>query len=548
MKGRSAKKLLEARFTRREALRGAAVGLAASGWGPLLAPIRAASAQATKGGRFTTCLFLEPNSLDPAAATYIPGIAVLKNVVETLIELDQEGKAHPRLATSWQVASDGKEWTFKLREGLTFHDGTPLNAEAVKFSYDRILNPDTHSQTGMSEIGPYDSSQILDSKTVKLIFKEPYAPFFNNLTDVVLGIVSPAAVKKYGPDFGQNPVGTGPYVYKEWVKGDHITLVRNDKYVNSSALVSHKGLPYFDSLVFRIISEDQTRLNALRSGEADFIYRIPAISVEGVQSDPRFRVFKNMYAGDPVMFLINRQRFPTDDLAVAKAMQFAVNKEVASRIMTAGISPAAWGPLKPVVWGYTAEVEKLYKYDPPRARELLEGAGWKMGPNGVRMKDGQACRLVCATYSDPVRVSMVTAIQGMLKSVGMDLEIQTMSLPASEDLARQGKSNMTYMEWRGIDPDILTVHFHSKNIGGWNMGHFKNAEVDRLLDEGRVTSDAKRRLELYHKAQMTIMEQAATLPLYNLIQIDGAKATLEGVRYDVYHYYPEWYDAHLRAP
>ena len=536
------------RLTRRAAIRGAAaLGLAAAGVRGLTEAPQAVRAADYRGGRLTACMFLEPNSLDPAAATYIPGVVVLKNVIETLIELDQQGRPHPRLATGWQVSKDGREWTFRLRDGIMFHDGTPFNADAVKFSFDRILDPATKSQTGMSEIGTYQSSQVVDSKTIKMMFKEPYAPFFNNLQDVVLGVVSPSAVKKYGADFGSNPVGTGPYRFQDWVRGDHVTLVRNDKYVNTSALVAHKTLPYLDTLVFRIIMEDQTRLNALRSGEADFIYRVPGINVESVQADSRFQVFKNMYAGAPVMFLINRGRFPTDDLSVARALQFAINKEVVSRIATGGISPVAYGPLKPVVWSYDTDVEKLYRYDPPKARQLLEEGGWKVGAGGIRAKNGQACKMVCAVKSDPVTVSMLTAIQGMFKAVGVDLEIQTMALPASEEIGRQGKSNMTFMEWRGIDPDILTVHYHSKNIGGWNMGHFRNPTLDNLLDEGRAIVDPKQRLPLYQKAQMLIMEQAATLPLYNFIAIDGGKASLTGMRYDVYHYYPEWYDVRFKS-
>jgi peptide/nickel transport system substrate-binding protein len=530
-------------MSRRSVLKGGlALGLAAAGVEKFAGLQHAAGAGPAQGGAFTASMFLDPNNLDPAGLTYVSAVAVLMNVVEPLVEVDQAGKVHPRLATSWKLSPDQREWTFTLREGITFHDGTPFNADAVKFSFDRILDPATKSQTGLSEIGPFESSTVIDARTVKLTFKEPYAPFLFNASDVVLGIVSPTAVKKYGQDFSQNPVGTGPYVFKEWVRNDHVTLVRNDKYVTTSALVAHTGPAYLDQLTFRIIPEDQTRLDTLRSGEADFIYRIPAVNLASVQGDPKYRVFKNMYAGDPVMFLINRQLFPTNDLAVAQAMQFAVDKTVITRIGTANTSPVAWGPLKPVVWGYNPAVEKLYRHDPAKARELLEAAGWKAGPDGIRVKGGRACRMVCAVKTDPVTVSMLEAMQGMFKSVGIALEIQTMALPASEELGRQGKSNMTFMEWRGIDPDILTVHFHSKNIGGWNMGHFKNAQVDQLLDTARATLDQQKRLEMYHRVQMIIMEQAATLPLFNLLQIDGAKASVQGMRYDVYHYYPEWYD------
>jgi peptide/nickel transport system substrate-binding protein len=122
-----------------------------------------------------------------------------------------------------------------------------------------------------------------------------------------------------------------------------------------------------------------------------------------------------------------------------------------------------------------------------------------------------------------------------------------MALAASEDLARQGKNNLTFMDWRGTDPDILTVHFHSKNIGGWNMGYFKNSDLDNLLDTARSTLDRDKRLQMYKQAQMLIMQQAATLPLFNAVQVDGAKANLEGFRYDATKSYPEWYDVRFKS-
>lgn len=535
---------LEERISRRQMLKTAAALGAAS---VLMRPIHTyGQSTGTKGGKVTAAMYVDITTLDPAATVYIPGILILKSVVETLIDMDDQGRARPRLATEWKVSPDGTVWTFRLRDGIRFHDGTPLNAEAVKFTFDRILDPKTKSQTGVALIGPYKSSKVIDARTIQMTFSQPYAPLIANFTNPVLGIVSPTAVKKYGADFGQNPVGTGPYRFKEWKRGESVTLVRNPNYVNTSTLVGHKGLPYLETVVVRFILDHQTRLATLLNGEIDFAFNIPAIDAVKLKQDKRIKVVETMFTGAPTMLLINRQLPPTNELAVAKAIQFAVNKETVAKIGTQGISPVAWGPLKSSNWGYNPEVRKLYSYDPEKAKKLLEEAGWKVGPDGIRVKNGTPAKLITNTKDDKIVVSELEAVQGMLRAVGLDMEIKTMSLAAAEDLARQGKNTFSRMNWWGTDPDILTIHYHSKNIGGWNMGYFKNAEVDRLLDQGRATLDPKERLKIYNKLQMTIMEESVTMPLYDWVSINAARTELQGVRFDATKYYPEWYDVTVK--
>jgi peptide/nickel transport system substrate-binding protein len=375
-----------------------------------------------------------------------------------------------------------------------------------------------------------------------MTFSDPYAPLFANFSNPVLGIVSPTAVKKYGADFGEHPVGTGPYLFKEWVHGDHITLSRYDKYVNTSALVHHNGLPYLETLVVRFIPDHQTRLAALLSGEIDFMFNVPALDSVGLTHDARVQVIQTMFTGCPTVHHINRQLPPTNDLAVAKAIQFAINRDVIAKIGTQGTSPVAWGPLKSSNWGYNPRVKTLYRFDPEKAKQLLAEAGWIPGPNGIRAKNGQEAKMVTATKDDKLVISELEAMQGMLRAVGLDLEIKVMSLAAAEELARQGKNSLSRTNWWGTDPDILTTFFHSKNIGGWNFGYFKNAEVDRLLDAGRSTLDSKKRLEIYNNVQMLIMEQAAVIPLYDWVAINASRAGLQGIRFDATKYYPEWHD------
>jgi len=553
------------RLTRRQILKaGAGLGaatylgsvLAACGPSATEPPATAAPAAATAapaaaakpGGQATLAWMLEPNSLDPAQYEWRASGLISVNVFESLVEKDHDGNFHPRLAESWEMSADGLEITWKLRQGIQFHDGTPFNADAVKFTFDRILKPETGAPTGLALIGPFESSEVIDDYTIKMKFSQPYGPLFSNFSTIVLAIVSPAAAEKYGKEFAQNPVGTGPFKFQSWVKGDRITIVRNENYVNTSELVQHDGPAFLDTFVYRTIPEDDTRLAALKTGEIEYHMSLPNLDVEAMKTDPNFVVTERMFGGAPTMLLINAQLPPTDDLAVRQAVEFAVDREVINRIATAGNSVVAWGPLKPVIPGYNPEVETLYRYDPEKAKQLLEDAGWKVNAaTGVREKNGQVGKLITFTMADPIRISFLEAIQGMLRAVGLDLEIQAMSLAASEDLARQGKCSLTFMDWEGTDPDILSIHYHSSNIGGWNMGYFNNPDVDKLLDDGRTEIDPDKRIEIYKKVQMLIMEQAATLTLYHELQIDAYTPKLEGLRFDEMNWTPIWYDVAWKA-
>jgi peptide/nickel transport system substrate-binding protein len=516
---------------------------AAIGAGAVFGPLCSSFAQSVgKGGKVSAAMYVDITTLDPAASVYIPGFLILKSVVENLVELDDQGTVRPRLASEWKFSPDGRTLTFKLRDGIKFHDGTAFNADAVKFTLDRILDPATKALTAASLLGPYKGSDVIDPKTIQIRFAEPYAPVFANFAHPAMGIVSPAAVKQAGADFGQHPVGTGPYVFKDWIRGDRVTLTRYDGYVNTSSLVGHKGLPYLDTVVVRFILDHQTRLAALLNGEIDFMFNVPPLDAVNLKRDSRVQVIETMFTGCPTVQYINRQLHPTSDLAVARAVQYAINKEVIARIGTQGTSPVAWGPLKSSTWGYTPKVKDLYHYEPAKAKALLDEAGWVPGPNGIRAKGGKEARLVTNVKDDKVAVSELEAMQGMLRAVGLDLDIHVMSLAASEDLARQGKNSLSRTNWWGTDPDILTLFYHSKNIGGWNQAYFKNEECDRLLDLGRSTLDPKKRLEIYEKVQLLIMEEAAVLPMYDWVTINAARTGLQGVRFDATKYYPEWYD------
>jgi peptide/nickel transport system substrate-binding protein len=498
-----------------------------------------------QGGTLRVAIHLEPTTLDPQGAIHATGVQINKVVFESLIQLDGNGTARPLLASSWETSADGKAWTFKLRDGVKFHDGTAFDAAAVKFTVDRIIDGSAGGSSSLAFLGPIERAEVVDRLTVRLHFKKPYPALLDGLETGYLAIVSPAAVKKHGKEFGQHPVGTGPYVFESWTRGQQVILKKNPAYAWAPPTMKHQGPGYLDEIVYRFIPEHQTRLATLEKGEVDVIGRAPGPDIGRLREDKRFVVYLNMFKGAPTMFLVNAAKPPTNEVAVRQAMLYAMNREAVVKAVTFGISTVASGPLKPSIWSYWKGVEDMYHQDPAKARQLLEQAGWKAGSDGIRAKNGVRLKTIVNVKDDPQALDMLQVMQASFKQVGMELEIRPMALAASEDLARKGENGMTFMDWRGTDPDILTLHYHSKNIGGWNMGWFKDPAVDKLLDDAREEMNRAKRQKLYEDAQKLIMEQAAMVPLFNQVQPDVSAAVVKGFAFDANTYfvlYDVWLD------
>jgi peptide/nickel transport system substrate-binding protein len=497
-----------------------------------------AGAQSPKaGGALRVALHLEPTTLDPHGPIHATGVQIDKVVFESLVQLDQSGAARPLLASSWQTSPDGKAWTFKLRDGVKFHDGTPFGAEAVKYSFDRVWDKSAGGASGPAFLGPFERAEVVDRLTVRLHFTRPYPALLDGLETGYLAIVSPEAVKKHGKEFGQNPVGTGPYLFESWTRGQQVILKRNPAYAWAPAHMKHQGPGHVDQIVYRFIPEHQTRLATLEKGEVDLIGRAPGPDVARLREDKRFAVYLNMFKGAPTMFLVNAARPPTSELAVRQAMLYATNREAVVKAVTFGISTPAHGPLKPSIWPYWKGVEAMYRQDAGKARQILDQAGWKPGADGIRAKDGQRLKVIVNVKDDPQALDMLQVMQANVKAVGMELEIRPMALAASEDLARKGENGLTFMDWRGTDPDILTLHYHSKNVGGWNMGWVKDPAMDKLLDDAREEMSRSRRQKMYEDAQRYIMEQGYTVPLFNQVQPDVASSAVKGLAFDANNYF-----------
>ena len=514
-----------------------AVGCVAT---PAPAPA-APAAGAEKGGKLVFTLPVEPGILDPNIGSSRYEAVVISALFDPLVFLDNEGEFLPNLIKSWDVDDAGLVWTFELRDDVTFHDGTPFNAEALKFNFDRMKAPETKSQAAGVFLGPYVGSEVVDDFTLEVTFNEPHATLFDRMAGAWLRPVSPASVEKFGEDLGTNTVGTGPFMFKEWIPRDHITLVPNPDY-KWAPTGFHEGPPYLEEIRFNFIGEEISRVTALRNGETMVTLYTPPREAANLEAEG-FQVLVNEVPGIARVNIINSQKAPTDDLRVRQAMLYGMDREAIVSVIDKGVGEALHNVISPGVWGYDPAMEDLYPHDPEKAKQLLEEAGWvDSDGDGIREKDGQNLSVLWVHF--PGRTPGVPElIQGQLKELGFEMSIENRENPGNMQFARAGGHNLEWMTWGSTDPAILGTLFHSKNAGtGWNYAFYEDARLDEVLEMIDTTVDLEKRKALVGEAQRIIMEQALVMPLtidINVVGIaSGAKDLSFGPSgfYDVYFY------------
>lgn len=465
----------------------------------------------TAGGELVVGLAWEPSKIDPHRTAADNGLLPVMQACESLVIMASDGSFVPGLATSWEISEDGAAYTFQLREGVTFHDGTPFNAEAVKYNFDRIVDPATQSEQAIDKIGPYVQTEIIDDYTAVVRLESPFAAFLDGISGTEVCMVSPTAAAEWGPEeFQDHFVGTGPFIFKEWVRQEHIRLEKNPDYWGGPEFFEHQGTAYLDAVVFKFVGESSVRTGTLETGEIQVAQDVPAIDVARLSENPDIEVVIKPSPGQPVMFLFNMSKAPTDDLRVRQAINYAVDQQAISDTLYEGVLGPAYGPFSPTTPCYWAGAEEMYLYDPEQAKALLEEAGWTdTDGDGIRDKDGQPLLLDFPTHGDyPALRDPLPIIQAQLREVGIDVNIMNLAVPAWLEAGRTGNQHMGIMEWRVTDPDFARVVFHSENTAVFAWNFHNNAELDELIMQGMVTTDPEERCALYEQAQQIIMEEA----------------------------------------
>jgi peptide/nickel transport system substrate-binding protein len=491
-------------------------------------------------------LDFEPSGWDPHVNQAFNAHRMIMNVFDTLVFQTADNQFYPGLAQSWDVAPDGKTYTFKLRQDVNFHDGTPFNADAVVFSFNRILSPDTKSQLAASLLGPFDSSTAVDPYTVKVTFKAPYPAFLDSLSYAWTAPVSPTAVQKYGADFGRNLVGTGPFRQKEWVPKEHYVVERNPDYNWGPTLFKHQGPAYISDITFRFVSDLSTREAAVESGELHAAMAIEATDLARLKANNQLTAYATVTPGAPKSLYLNMSKEPFNDPKVRQAVLKAVDKKSLISTLQADVYTPAFGPLSRVSPGYDKAVETGYDYDVAAANKLLDDAGWTRGADGMRSQNGQPLQLKWVSLPTNRDGDLAQFLQAMLKTVGIDMPIQVApAFPQETAVINDNDYHIIPSWWVQSDPTLLTQLYATRNIGVNNWSKSGVPDLDTLLANMDTEPDRAKRLSLVSQAQKLIMDNALTVPMWDYADLVVTRAALQGLVFNAAGQYSWFYDAYL---
>lgn len=460
----------------------------------------------------------EPESLDPVAMASSPSATISQHISQTLVYLDVDGTLRPNLAEAWETAPDGLSWTLSLRQNVQFHDGTPFNAEAVKFNLDRFLNPDNAAPFRFL-IERIVNVEVVDEFTVRLHLEKPFAPLLSHLSHAFIGMISPAALQALPA--GEKitlPVGTGPFRIVSWDKGDKVVLERNPAYWGEQ--------PKLEKVTFRFVPEAASRIVMLETGEAQAIMSVPPAEAPRLRQNQDLRVVNQ--TGVRLIYIgINNQRGPLADPRVRQALNYAIDKETLVQTVLAGSGQPSTAPVVPAVFGHTPAGPYAFNLD--KAKQLLAEAGYA---------DGFSVNLYHPTGRYVMDATIAEAVQGMLKEIGVTAELKTMEWGTYLQSIRKPPAEATHdlymLGWGTVTLDAdygLYSMFHSAQwpATGWNVSFYKNEQVDELLTAGRNTPDREERKRIYSEVIPLIWQDAPWIFLHDEMQINAERANVSGL-------------------
>jgi peptide/nickel transport system substrate-binding protein len=466
----------------------------------------------------------ELQTLDPAQAVTISDFRILCNIYEGLLRYKDESlEVEPGLAQSWTISPDAKTYTFKLRPGVKFHDGTEFNAEAVKFNFDRVTDKNhPYANTGpfpfVFTLGPIEATEVIDPLTVAIHMKQPYAPALTMLGGAIGGLagISPAAVKQYGKDFARHGGGTGPFKFVLWESGQRFVLEANPTWWGGKAKLA--------GLVFRPIIDENARVSEMLSGGTDITVEVPPDNIATFTASPKFTFYEQ--PGPHLWYLmLNCKEKPFNDKRVRQAANYAINKDALVNDILKGTATVAAGPTPPAfAWAHD-DTLKPYPYDPAKAKALLAEAGY---PNGL-----DVTFYVTESGSGMLSpVLMGTAIQADFAAVGIRAKIETYEwntflgkiIPGME-----GKAQVAELSFMTQDPDMHP--FLGLRTGApVNSGRYSNPEVDKLIDAARAEPDQAKRAALYKKMQDILADDAPWVFICNWKQNAVSSSAVKGFK------------------
>ena len=473
------------------------------------------SAFAAGGQPLIMAVAVEPETMDPHLYSSTVASMTFLHMLQGLVRLTVDLDVVPELATSWEVAEDRVTWTFHLRRGVKFHDGTPFNAQAVKFNFETVAFAYPPVRRTEMFAAFIKSLEVVDEYTVRIITREPFGPMLQYLAHPASAIMSAAHRKDPEANPDRHPVGTGPFRFVEWIAGDRLVFERNEEYWGE--------LPEIERVIVKPVPEAAARVMMLETGEAHVIVAPEPHDVPLLEATPGVTVYaipetRTSFA------LMNNERWPFSDIRVRHALNHAVDVEAIVEHLFGGFGEPLTSPLPSTMWGHVSIGD--FEYDPERARELLREAG---------VPEGFTVRLW--SYHHPRYPVLTEAVADYLEAVGLDVEVTIFEWAAflahrSAPLATTEVEIMIHGWGAGtVEPDwqlrpLLTTAMWPPD--GWNASHFSHPEVDKWIHIGMTEVDLEKRKAAYAEAQRLIWENAPWIFLMTPFHIVATQG-VEGV-------------------
>ena len=478
---------------------------------PLLLALAVADGEAGKRD-LVVLLANEFGHLDPLELQHSDQAILFHLVYSYLYRLGKDAVPVPDLVESEKIEKDNVTWTLTLKRGRTFHDGTPVNADAVKYTIERMLDPERKAPQRVL-YAPIKEVRVVNDHTVQLITKDPFPALRYNLAHSNAVIVSPTADRKLGKDFGRKPVGSGPYRLVEWVSGQRIALQRVDG--------GSGARPYWDTITFKPVPDPVTRELQVEKGEADVALRVSPLDAPRLQGNKAVRVLVAEGARNAFLQL-NMTKAPTDDLRVRQALNYAVDKEAIIKVVLNGGGVLSRTVLEKGLLG--SKPLGPYPFDPKKARALLKEAG----------AEGATIDLISSQGNHVQDAATTEAVANYLRGVGLKVNLRLIGdVPAYLELMRKREHNACFIAWSygTYDPDqILRRLFYGETAGKpWNFGAFKDEAVDGLIDRASRMLDVNARRAAYEEIQEKIFAKVPWIFLHRLNGLSLARADIDNL-------------------
>lgn len=457
----------------------------------------------------TVAINSDPPTLDPHASSVASSVNNLNPVYQTLVKYDEKGELQPLLATEWKRLDDLR-WEFKLRDDVYFHNGEKMTANDVLYSLKRATGPDGVKVAYIMSAVNYEGCEVVDDNTIIIATKEPFSPLIGYLPYIGAVVVSEKEFTENPEKAALNPVGTGPFKFVSWAKNDKCVYVRNEEYWDEK--------PKYKNLIIRTIVESNSRVIELESGNIDIALEIPATDVASLEKNKETKILKRDTT--TVEFLdMNVSKAPLDNVDVRRAIDYAIDEEALANAIYRGNSIYTPTLVTPSM-KYYDESDTDNRYDPEKAKELLEKAG---------IKDLKL-NLICSDNKN--RLNMAVIIQDMLSQVGITVDIQSYESGTFYNIVDSGDTQLFLVGFGAVgfpEPDNNVFGpLHSSQIPASNMGFYNNPQMDKLLEAQRAVSDGPEREQLLKEVQKLLRQEVPVIPLANTQQVVGVRSDVEG--------------------